>query len=149
MDAIVKNIVITTRGAKVRPGDVILELVPVDDRLIIEAKLSPSDISFIKVGQNAAVKLDAYDYSIYGIFNGKVAYISPDTLKEKTSEGEKLYFRVQIELNQQQLMSKIGKEINLTPGMTAQVDIITGDRSVLTYLTKPIIKTFSEAFHEK
>ncbi len=115
MDAIVKNIVITTRGAKVRPGDVILELVPVDDRLIIEAKLSPSDISFIKVGQNAAVKLDAYDYSIYGIFNGKVAYISPDTLKEKTSEGEKLYFRVQIELNQQQLMSKIGKEINLSP----------------------------------
>jgi multidrug efflux pump subunit AcrA (membrane-fusion protein) len=149
MDAIVKNIVITTKGAKVRPGDVILELVPVDDRLIIEAKLSPSDISFIKVGQNAAVKLDAYDYSIYGIFNGKVAYISPDTLKEKTSEGEKLYFRVQIELNQQQIMSKIGKEINLTPGMTAQVDIITGDRSVLTYLTKPIIKTFSEAFHEK
>lgn len=149
MDAIVKNIVITTKGAKVRPGDVILELVPVDDRLIIEAKLSPSDISFIKVGQNAAVKLDAYDYSIYGIFNGKVAYISPDTLKEKTSEGEKLYFRVQIELNQQQIMSKIGKEINLTPGMTAQIDIITGDRSVLTYLTKPIIKTFSEAFHEK
>lgn len=149
MDAIVKNIVITTKGAKVRPGDVILELVPVDDRLIIEAKLSPSDISFIKIGQNAAVKLDAYDYSIYGIFNGKVAYISPDALKEKTSEGEKLYFRVQIELNQQQIMSKIGKEINLTPGMTAQVDIITGDRSVLTYLTKPIIKTFSEAFHEK
>lgn len=149
MDAIVKNIVITTKGAKVRPGDIILELVPVDDRLIIEAKLSPSDISFIKIGQNAAVKLDAYDYSIYGIFNGKVAYISPDTLKEKTSEGEKLYFRVQIELNQQQIMSKIGKEINLTPGMTAQIDIITGDRSVLTYLTKPIIKTFSEAFHEK
>lgn len=149
MDAIVKNIVITTKGAKVRPGDVILELVPVDDRLIIEAKLSPSDISFIKVGQNAAVKLDAYDYSIYGIFSGKVAYISPDALKEKTTEGEKLYFRVQIELNQQQLMSKIGKQINLTPGMTAQIDIITGDRSVLTYLTKPITKTFSEAFHEK
>lgn len=149
MDAMVKNIIITTKGAKVRPGDVILELVPIDDRLIIEAKLSPSDISFVKTGQKAAVKLDAYDYSIYGIFTGVVSYISPDALKEKTSEGEKFYFRVQIELNQQQLMSKIGKEINLTPGMTAQIDIITGDRSVLTYLTKPITKTFSEAFHEK
>jgi multidrug efflux pump subunit AcrA (membrane-fusion protein) len=149
MDAIVKNILITTRGAKVRPGDVILELVPIDDKLIIEAKLSPSDISFIKVGQMAAIKLDAYDYSIYGIFKGKVSYISPDTLKEKTAEGEKLYFRVQIDLSQQQLISKIGKEINLSPGMTAQIDIITGDRTVLTYLTKPITKTFSEAFHEK
>ena len=83
MDAIVKILLLQQEVQKVRPGDVILELVPVDDRLIIEAKLSPSDISFIKVGQNAAVKLDAYDYSIYGIFNGKVAYISPDTLKEK------------------------------------------------------------------
>jgi multidrug efflux pump subunit AcrA (membrane-fusion protein) len=149
MNALVKNILITTKGAKVRPGDVILELVPIEDKLIIEAKLSPSDISFVRIGQLAAVKLDAYDYSIYGIFNGNVSYISPDTLKEKTSDGEKLYFRVQIKLNQQQLMSKIGKKIDLTPGMTAQIDIITGDRSVLTYLTKPIIKTFSEAFHEK
>lgn len=149
MDAIVKNIILTTQGARVRPGDVILELVPSGDRLIVEAKLNPSDISFIKQGQKAAVKLDAYDYSIYGIFHGVVKYISPDTLVEKTSEGEKHYFRVQIALDQTELISKAGKKIEIAPGMTAQVDIITGTRSVLAYLTKPITKTLSESFHER
>lgn len=149
MNAIVKNIILTTQGARVRPGDVILELVPSGDQLIVEAKLSPSDISFIKQGQKAAVKLDAYDYSIYGIFHGTVKYISPDTLMEKTPEGEKRYFRVLITLIQTELISKSGKKIEIAPGMTAQVDIITGNRSVLTYLTKPITKTFSESFHER
>ncbi len=149
MDAIVKNIIITTQGAKVRAGDVILELVPFGDKLIIEAKMSPSDISFVKKGQRAAIKLDAYDYSIYGIFHGKVEYISPDTILEKTQEGDKYYFRVLIVLDKTELVSKDHKKIELTPGMTAQIDIITGNRSVLTYLTKPIIKTFSEAFHER
>ncbi len=149
MDAIVKNIIITTQGAKVRAGDVILELVPFGDKLIIEAKMSPSDISFVKTGQLAAIKLDAYDYSIYGVFHGKVEYISPDTILEKTQEGDKYYFRVLIVLDKTELVSKDHKKIELTPGMTAQIDIITGNRSVLTYLTKPIIKTFSEAFHER
>ena len=149
MDAIVKNIILTTQGARVRPGDVILELVPSGDQLIIEAKLSPSDISFIKQGQKAAVKLDAYDYSIYGIFHGKVKYISPDTLTEKTAQGDKQYFRVQIALDQTQLISKSGKKIDIAPGMSAQVDIITGNRSVLTYLSKPVTKTFTESLHER
>lgn len=149
MDAIVKNILITTQGARVRPGDLILELVPSGDELIVEAKLSPSDISFIRPGERAAVKLDAYDYSIYGIFHGKVKYISPDTLIEKTAEGEKHYFRVQIALDQTRLVSKTGKKIDVVPGMTAQIDIITGERTVLNYLAKPIIKTLSESFHER
>jgi len=149
INAIVKNIIITTQGAKVRAGDVILELVPSGDKLIIEAKMSPSDISFVKTGQLAAIKLDAYDYSIYGVFHGKVEYISPDTLMEKTAEGEKYYFRVLIVVDKTELVSKDNKSIELTPGMTAQIDIITGNRSVLTYFTKPIIKTFSEAFHER
>ena len=149
MDAIVKNIVLTTKGARVKSGDLILELVPSGDQLIIEAKMKPSDISFVKQGQDAAIKLDAYDYSIYGIFHGKVKYISPDTLSEKTPEGEKHYFRVLIALEQTQLVSKSGKQVNIAPGMSAQIDIITGDRSVLSYLTKPITKTFSESFHER
>lgn len=149
MDAIVNNIIMTTQGARVRPGDVILELVPSGDELIIEAKLPPSDISFVRPGQRASIKLDAYDYSIYGIFHGKVKYISPDTLMEKTSEGEKYYFRVLITLGETEIIAKNGKKINITPGMTTQVDIVTGSRSVLTYLTKPVIKTFSEAFHER
>ena len=84
MDAVVKEIIITTKGAKVRSGDVILELVPLGQELIIEVKLKPTDISFVKTGQKALVKLDTYDFSIYGSFNGKVDYISPDTIIEKT-----------------------------------------------------------------
>jgi multidrug resistance efflux pump len=148
VDAYVKNIILTTRGAKVRPGDVIMELVPAGDRLLVEAKLSPSDLSFVKVGQKAAVKLDAYDYTIHGIFHGTVDYISPDTLIEKTSRGEEFYFRVLIGMEQVQT-SKMGMEIAITPGMTTQVDIKTGSRTVFAYLAKPVIKTFSEAMHER
>ena len=83
MDAVVKEIIITTKGAKVRPGDVILELVPLGQELIIEVKLKPTDISFVKIGQKASVKLDTYDFSIYGAFDGRVEYISPDTIIEK------------------------------------------------------------------
>ncbi|MCD6653386.1 MAG: HlyD family efflux transporter periplasmic adaptor subunit [Sulfurovum sp.] len=149
MNAVVKNIIVTTQGARVRPGDIIMELVPSGDELIIEAKISPSDISFVKRDQPAAVKLDAYDYSIYGIFHGTVKYISPDALVEQNQKDEKYYFRVLIAMKQTELLPKNDRAIELTPGMTAQVDIITGNRSVLTYLSKPIIKTFSEALHER
>ena len=149
MNAIVKNILITTKGAKVRPGDVILELVPSNDRLIVEAKFNPKELSFIKLGQKAAVKLDAYDYSIYGIFHGSVTYISPDSISERTQKGEEFYFRVQIELDTKELIAKNGKRIEISPGMSATVDIITGERTVFDYLTKPIFKTLSESFQER
>jgi multidrug efflux pump subunit AcrA (membrane-fusion protein) len=149
INAIVKNIVITTQGAKVKPGDVILELVPSNDKLIVEAKINPKELSFIKLGQKAGVKLDAYDYSIYGIFHGIVSYISPDALSEQTKKGEELFFRVQIELTTKELIAKNGKTIEISPGMTAEVDIITGERTVFDYMTKPIIKTMSESFSEK
>ena len=149
MDAIVKNIIITTKGAKVRPGDVILELVPSSDKLIVEAKFHPRDLSFIQIGQKAAVKLDAYDYSIYGIFHGIVKYISPDALIEKTQKGEEFYFRVQIELDTKELITKNGRKIEISPGMTANIDIVTGERTVFDYLAKPIVKTMSESFQER
>ena len=146
MDAIVKEIIITTKGAKVRPGDVILELVPLGQELIIEAKLKPTDISFIKKGQRASVKLDTYDFSIYGSFDGKVEYISPDTIIEKTSRGDEYFFKVLISLDHSDLFTKKGTAINVTTGMGAQVDIITGSRTVLHYLTKPVIKVLDESF---
>lgn len=149
MNAIVKDILITTKGAKVRPGDIILELVPLNDKLIIEAKLSPVDISYVKVGQKAYVKLDTYDFSIYGMFDGKVSYISPDTIVEETSKGEEYHFKVQITLDKTKLISKSGETIKIAPGMGAQVDIITGERTVMHYLTKPIIKTLDESFIER
>jgi HlyD family type I secretion membrane fusion protein len=149
MNAIVKDILITTKGAKVRPGDVILELVPQDDKLIIEVKLSPTDISYVKVGQKAFVKLDTYDFSIYGMFEAKVSYISPDTIVEETNKGEEYHFKVQITLDKTKLSSKNGEHIKIAPGMGAQVDIITGERTVLHYLVKPIIKTLDESFIER
>ena len=148
MDAIVNNILITTKGAKVRAGDVIMQLVPVDE-LVIEAKLSPSEISFVKVGQKASVKLDAYDFSIFGGFEGKVKHISSDTLVEKTNKGDEFFFRVLISIDGREMVSKVGKKVIVTPGMTGQIDIITGERTVLTYLAKPVIKTLNEAFTER
>ncbi len=149
MNAFVKNILITTQGANARAGDIIMELVPSGDQLVVEAKLPPSDISFIRVGQEAGVKLDAYDYSIYGIFDGKVSYISPDALIEKTSQGDKIYYRVRITLGSTKLIAKNRQEIEVTPGMTAQVDITTGTRTVWEYITKPVTKTMNEAFGER
>ena len=149
MDAIVKEILITTKGAKVRPGDIILELVPLGQELIIEVKLLPRDISYIKVGQKASVKLDTYDFSIYGGFDGKVDYISPDTIVERTSGREEYFFKVLVSLDNNDLFTKQGTPINVTTGMGAQVDIITGSRTVLNYLTKPIIKVLDESFTER
>ena len=149
VSGIVKNILITTQGAKVRPGDVILELVPSNDKLIIEAKFNPKELSFIRLGQKAAVKLDAYDYSIYGIFKGVVTYISPDSISERTQKGEEFYFRVQVELDTKELIAKNGRKIEISPGMSSNIDIITGERTVFDYITKPIVKTLSVSFQER
>lgn len=149
MDAVVKEIIITTQGAKVRPGDVILELVPLGQERIMEVKLKPSDISYVKIGQLASVKLDTYDFMIYGDFGGKVVYISPDTIVEKTSRGDEFFFKVIISLDQSGLYTKKGTRIDVTTGMGAQVDIITGKRTVLHYLTKPVIRVLDESFTER
>jgi len=148
MDAIVNNILLTTQGAKVRAGDVIMELVPIDE-LVMEAKLSPSEISFVNVGQKASVKLDTYDFTIYGGFDGEVAHVSSDTLVEQTNKGEELYFRVLISLKGTKITSKVGKKVVISPGMTGEIDIITGERTVLNYLAKPVIKTLDESFTER
>lgn len=148
LDAIVNNIIITTRGAKVRSGDVIMELVPTSS-LIMEAKLSPAEISFVSIGQRASVKLDAYDFSIFGGFDAEVVHVSSDTLVEQTNRGEEYFFRVLIGFNGNEIISKVGKKVLISPGMSGQVDIITGERTVLNYLSKPIIKTLDEAFTER
>jgi len=150
---LVKNIQLTTPGAKVRPGDVIMELLPTGSDLIVEAKLKPADIAFVREGLPAAVKLDAFDYSIYGSLKGKVRYISPDALSEKTQNGDAIYYRVQIGLDPaalaQRNRARSGKPIEIQPGMTATVEIVTGQQTVLKYLTKPVTKTLSESLGER
>ncbi|MGJ7515261.1 HlyD family efflux transporter periplasmic adaptor subunit [Pseudomonas baetica] len=152
-DAQVKNIQTTTPGAKVRPGDELMELVPSSGEFVIEAKLKPADVGTLRVGLPTSIKLDAYDYSIYGMLDGKVRYISPDTLSEQTPQGDVPYYRVQVDVDHTALdlhnAQRPDRKIEIQPGMTATVDIETGKHSVLSYLTKPVSKTFKEALHER
>lgn len=149
-DGIVKNIRLTTVGGVLRPGDEVLQIVPTGDELIVEAKVSPADIAFLRVGQDANVKFDAYDSSIYGAGDGEVSYISPDTLSEKTEEGEQTYYRVHLTADTSTLRPRNPSErIEIQPGMTAIVEIKTGETTVFRYLTKPIVKTTSESLGER
>lgn len=153
VDGIVSKVEINTAGARVRPGDIIMNILPTSSTLIIEVKMSPSDIGNIRVGLPASVKLDAYDYTIYGTLPGKVIYISPDALVDKTARGDDFYYRVHISIDYSFLMSrnekKGEKKIDLQPGMTSTVEVYTGERTILEYLAKPLIKTFSESLGEK
>ncbi len=144
----IKNINVTTIGGVVKPGEVIMQILPTSSDLVIDAKVSPADIAYVKEGQEATVKLDAYDYSIFGAMKGTVNYISPDTLMEQTPKGEEPYYRVLIVINGAEFKGR-GNEIVIKPGMTASVDIKAMERTVLSYLTKPITKTLSEGLGER
>lgn len=147
-DGLVKNIKVTTIGGVVRPGDVLMEILPTGD-LIVEAKVSTADVAFVKLNQSVSVKLDAYDYAIYGPLKGHVSYISPDTLLDETRQGSISYYRVQIVLDEAQFKSGKASQIDVKPGMTASVDITAMQRTVLSYLTKPVTKTFQESMGER
>jgi adhesin transport system membrane fusion protein len=148
-DGIVRNVRLTTLGGVAKPGEEILQIVPTDDDLIIEAKVKPADIAFIRPGLPTAVKLDAYDYAVYGRLRGTVSYISADTLSEDNKGNEQPYYRVQIKTSGRELIGKNGEPIVIQPGMTATAEINTGRKTVLRYLTKPITKTFSESLGER
>jgi adhesin transport system membrane fusion protein len=149
MDGVVRNVRLTTLGGVARPGEEIMQIVPADDDLIVEAKVRPADIAFVKPGLPATVKMDAYDYSIYGVLNGKVAYISADTLNEDVRGNEQPYYRVQIKTTGRNLAGRENEKIDITPGMTATVEIKTGQQTVLRYLTKPVTKTIRESMGER
>ncbi len=148
-DGVVKNVRFTTIGAVLRPGDEVLQIVPTGDKLIIEAKVSPVDIAYLRVGQDASVKFDAYDSSIYGSANGRVTYISPDTLTEQKPTGEQIFYRVNVTADARSLRPRAGEKIEIQPGMTATVEIKTGRNTVLRYLLKPISKTFGDSMGER
>lgn len=147
-EGVVNNIKINTIGGVVKPGEVIMELLPTSSDLIVEAKVKPADIAYVKEAQHASVKLDAYDYSIFGSMNGNVTYISPDTLMEQTPRGQEPYYRVQVHIKGAEFQGR-AKDIVIRPGMTATVEIKALERTVLNYLTKPITKTLSEGLGER
>lgn len=149
MDGIVRSVRLTTLGGVAKPGEEIMQVVPVDDDLIIEAKVKPADIAFVKSGLPATVKLDAYDYTIYGALKGEVSYISADTLNEDVRNNEQPYYRVHIKTSERKLVGRNNERIDIQPGMIATVEIKTGKKTVLRYLTKPITKTLSESMGER
>lgn len=149
MDGVVRNIRITTRGGVARPSEEIMQLVPIDDDLLIEAKVKSADIAFVKTGLPATIKLDAYDYTVYGSLQGDVTYISADTLSEENRQNEAPTYRVQVKAKAGGLKGRGSERILIQPGMTATIEIKTGSNTVLRYLTKPITKTLSESMGER
>ncbi|QKX17884.1 HlyD family type I secretion periplasmic adaptor subunit [Microbulbifer sp. YPW1] len=144
---IVKDIEVTTIGGVIPPNGRLMEIVPLDDRLLIEAQISPRDIAFIHPGQDAKVKITAYDYSIYGGLDGKVTTISPDTIQDETRPGE-YFYRVLILTDSHALINRAGKEFPIVPGMVASVDVKTGSKTVFDYLVKPFNQA-GEALRER
>ena len=146
MRGVVKKIVVTTLGGVIPPGGEVMEIVPAETGLLVEAKVRPGDIAFIATGQKAVVKLTAYDYSIYGQLPATVTHISADTLLEERSSDT--YYKVQVRAETDYLEHN-GERLAILPGMTASVDILTGHKSVLNYLVKPLIKVKQSAMREK
>ncbi len=142
---IVKDFKINTVGGVVKPGDPILEVVPIGDQLLVEAKIKPQDIARLRPGLPAMVKFTAYDWAIYGGLKGKVVDISADTIKNEKGES---FYRVRVQTDENQLKRK-GEVLPIIPGMVTTVDILTGQRTIMQYLLKPVAKTLEYSMHEK
>ncbi|WP_306154319.1 HlyD family efflux transporter periplasmic adaptor subunit [Roseovarius sp. MMSF_3281] len=147
MRGIVKDIAVTTIGGVVPPGGNLMTIVPMDDQLLIEARISPRDIAFIHPGQEAQVKLSAYDYAIFGGLSGEVVTISPNTVRDEVNP-EQVYYRAYIRTREDFLTNKAGKRFPIVPGMIATVDIRTGEKTVWQYLVKPFNRA-QEALRER
>ena len=145
-DGIVNDVQITTIGGFVNAGEKIMQIVPVGDKLLVEARVAPSDIAFIKVGDRANVKVTAYDFSIFGGLRGRVQQISADSIFDEVER--KAYYRVLIETDRSYIR-RGGQRLPIVPGMICDVEIMTGSRSILSYLLKPVSKAFDEALTER
>jgi adhesin transport system membrane fusion protein len=133
----VKDIAVTTIGGVIPSWGKLMSIVPLDDQLLVEARISPRDIAYIKKGLEATVKFTAYDYAIYGGLKGTVTGVSPDTIQDEVKR-DVYYYRVYVTTKEDHLKNKVGKKFPITPGMIATVDIHTGEKSVLDYLIKPL-----------
>ncbi len=141
----IKQLFINTRGGVIKPGMDIVEIVPNEDSLLIEAKMKPSDIAFLHVGQKAIIKLTAYDFSVYGGLNGEVVHISADTI---TDEEENTFYLVHVKAKKDYIDFK-NEKLYVKVGMVTSVDVLTGKKTVLDYLLKPILKAKNRALRER
>ncbi|WP_370630207.1 HlyD family efflux transporter periplasmic adaptor subunit [Xenophilus sp. Marseille-Q4582] len=144
---VVKHLEVTTIGGVVPPNGSLMTLVPLDDQLLVEARISPRDIAFIHPGQEALVKVTAYDYAVYGGLPGQVVNIAPDTLRDEV-KPEIVYYPVMIRTQADALVNGAGKRFPIVPGMVATADIRTGRKTVWDYLTKPLNRA-REALRER
>ncbi|WP_176470430.1 HlyD family type I secretion periplasmic adaptor subunit [Pseudomonas sp. Irchel 3F5] len=142
---IVKQLLVNTVGGVIQPGSDLVEIVPLDDTLLVEARIRPQDIAFLHPGQEAMVKFTAYDYTIYGGLKAKLEQIGADTI---TDEDKNTFYVIKLRTERSHLGSD-DKPLLIIPGMVASVDIITGKKSVLSYLLKPIIRARAEALRER
>lgn len=148
VDGIIKQINFNTIGGVVQSGMDLIEIVPQSDALVVEAKIDPKDIAFINPSQKAIIKITAYDFSIYGGLDGKIIEISADSIVDKESKDGKSYYRVLIKTDKNYL-EKRGKTYPIIPGMVATVDIVTGKKTILDFILKPILKVKQDSLHER
>ncbi|WP_296590758.1 HlyD family type I secretion periplasmic adaptor subunit [Methylophaga sp.] len=145
MKGTIKRLMINTIGGVIQPGMDLVEIVPLEDNLLIEAQIRPADIAFLRPGQEAIIKFTAYDFSIYGGLEAKLVRISADTI---TNEEDESFYLIYLRTEQNFIKSSMG-ELGIIPGMTVTVDILTGEKTVLDYLLKPILKAKNEALRER
>ena len=138
----VKRLLINTVGGVVQPGKDVVEVVPLEDNLLLEARVQPRDIAFLRPGQAAMVKFTAYDFAIYGGLEGKLEHIGADTVVDEKGNA---FYTVRVRTDR----SSIGNNLPVIPGMVAEVDIVTGEKSVLSYLLKPVLRAKARAFSER
>ncbi len=153
MDGIVKLVRVTTVGGVLKPGDELLHISPADDELIIELKINPVDIGELRTGMPVSLRFDAFDSGIYGKVEGQLRYLSPDTLSEQGPGGQvTTYYRAQVVPDWKkahQHPSNRVKDSDVKPGMTVTADVLTGQRSILAYLAKPVLRAFSGAMIQR
>lgn len=140
VDGTVNKILVTTRGGVIQPGEAVMEILPLEDRLLIEARVKPQDIAFLAPGMPARVKISAYDYTIYGHLEGTLEQISADTISEETLRGKEYFYQILVKTDTNHLQHR-GEKLPIRPGMVAEVDVLSGKRTVLSYLLKPLIKS--------
>lgn len=146
VDGVVNDVQVTTIGGYVQPGQKIMEVVPMGEKLLVETRVKPSDIAFIKVGDRALVKVTAYDFSVYGGLEGRVVQVSADSIYDDNEK--QAYFNVIVETDRSYLQAA-GHRLPITPGMMTDTQIITGRRSILNYLLNPVLRAKSEALTER
>ena len=146
---IVKSLRIDTVGGVLRAGDELMQISPADNDLFVEVKINPSDIGSLELGMDASIKIDAFDYTIYGGLEGELVYLSSDTLTQEAADGQNsVFYKAMIKINQQSTNPKLSLN-DLKAGMTASIDVQTGSRTVLAYIMKPVTRAFAGAGTER